>query len=96
MSDNNTDQPTLCKCGHPLYVTNTFPRWVYCDNPPCDYVVIIGQRFVDKMTKTYSESPFAKDGPFKGHLHGDPLLVKIIDVKPNYIDSNDTKEVSTT
>lgn len=88
----NTDRTSLCKCGHPLVITKGFPQWIYCKNPPCDYVVLWRDWTADRITGIYSENRFAKDGPFKGHLHGDPSLIKITGIKPMYVDPNDTKE----
>lgn len=76
-----------CKCGHNLVQSMGFPSWVYCDNPPCDYVVLIGDWMVDSMFGTYSENKFAKDGTFKGHYEGNPLLKKIEDIKKVYIET---------
>lgn len=75
-----------CKCGLPLLFSDTVPVWVYCEDPYCDYVVMYGDYFVDRVFRTYSTNKFAKDGPKKGYYQGSPLVFKITDIKKNYLE----------
>ncbi|MGM9924662.1 MAG: hypothetical protein ACI35R_10485 [Bacillus sp. (in: firmicutes)] len=82
---NENKQVASCKCGASLKQTSTFPIWVYCETPSCDYVQIVGDYWIDSMLGRFSENKFAKEGPFKGRYEGVPFGLTIKDIKPMFI-----------